>query len=62
VLHAGFNYTSDSHKSKFTRAGNQQLTEFCNPINILLNNCGKLVVVKKPENIPQLDELLLGRG
>ncbi|MDA8560436.1 L-2-hydroxyglutarate oxidase [Nitrospinae bacterium] len=59
VLHAGFYYTSDSLKAKFTRVGNQQLTEFCNSKNIPLNNCGKLVVAEKPEDIPQLDELLL---
>jgi (S)-2-hydroxyglutarate dehydrogenase len=60
VLHAGFYYTSDSLKAKFTRVGNQQLTEFCNPKNIPLNNCGKLVVAEKPEDIPQLDKLPLG--
>ena len=48
VLHAGFYYTSDSLKAKFTRVGNQQLTEFCNSKNIPLNNCGKLVVAEKP--------------
>jgi L-2-hydroxyglutarate oxidase LhgO len=60
VLHAGFYYTSDSLKATFTRLGNQQLTEFFNPKNIPLNNCGKLVVVKKPEDIPQLDERFWG--
>ena len=59
VLHAGFYYTFDSLKAKFTRVGNQQLTEFCNSKNIPLNNCGKLVVAEKHEDIPQLDELLL---
>jgi Predicted dehydrogenase len=29
VLHAGFYYTSDSLKAKFTRQGNQELKEFC---------------------------------
>jgi L-2-hydroxyglutarate oxidase len=59
VLHAGFYYTADSLKAKFTRQGNQQLTEYCKSNNIPLNNCGKLVVATKPEDIPQLDELLL---
>ena len=59
VLHAGFYYTSDNLKAKFTRVGNQQLTEFFNATSIPLNNCGKLVVVEKLEDIPQLDELLL---
>ena len=29
VLHAGFYYTADSLKAKFTKTGNHQLTEFC---------------------------------
>ena len=29
VLHAGFYYTADSFKAKFTQAGNQRLTEYC---------------------------------
>ena len=59
VLHAGFYYTADSLKARFTRLGNQQLTEYCKSHNIPLNNCGKLVVVEKPEYLSQLDELLL---
>ena len=62
VLHAGFYYTSDSLKAKFTRVGNQQLTEFFNAKSIPLNNCGKLVVAEKSEDIPQLDKLLLRGG
>ena len=59
VLHAGFYYTADSLKAKFTKTGNQQLTEFCKSNNIAVNNCGKLVVAENPEDLPQLDELLL---
>jgi len=59
VLHAGFYYTADSLKARFTRLGNQQLTEYCNSNNIPLKDCGKLVVATKPEDISQLDELLL---
>ncbi len=29
VLHAGFYYSSDSLKAKFTHTGNQRLTEYC---------------------------------
>jgi L-2-hydroxyglutarate oxidase len=29
VLHAGFYYTADSFKARFTREGNQRLTEYC---------------------------------
>ena len=37
VLHAGFYYTSDSFKARFTREGNQRLTEYCDEKNIKLN-------------------------
>lgn len=58
VLHAGFYYTSDSLKAKFTRLGNKALTEYCVKKNIPLNKCGKLVVVKNENELPLLDELL----
>ena len=58
VLHAGFYYTADSLKAIFTRLGNQQLTEYCKSKNIPINNCGKLEVTTKAEDIPQLEELL----
>ena len=29
VLHAGFYYTADSLKARFTKEGNQRLTEYC---------------------------------
>jgi L-2-hydroxyglutarate oxidase len=29
VLHAGFYYTADSLKAKFTRDGNRQMREYC---------------------------------
>lgn len=59
VLHAGFYYTADSLKARFTRLGNQQLTEYCKSNNIPMKDCGKLVVATKPEDISQLDELLV---
>src|SRR6185436_13604883 len=58
VLHAGFYYTPDSLKAKFTRLGNERLTEYCEQKRIPLNRCGKLVVAKDAADIPSLDELL----
>jgi L-2-hydroxyglutarate oxidase LhgO len=58
VIHAGFYYSADSLKAKFTRAGNQALTAYCESRTIPLNRCGKLVVAQGPEDLPQLDELL----
>ena len=58
VIHAGFYYSADSLKAKFTRAGNLALTAYCEGKNIPLNKCGKLVVAKDANDLPQLDELL----
>ena len=58
VLHAGFYYTADSLKAKFTRLGNQAMTAYCEKKNIPVNRCGKLVVAKDAADLPQMDELV----
>jgi L-2-hydroxyglutarate oxidase LhgO len=58
VLHAGFYYTADSLKAKFTRDGNAELTRYCEEHGIPLNRCGKLVVVRNEAEHASLDELL----
>jgi len=58
VLHAGFYYSPDSLKAKFTRLGNERLTAYCDEKQIPLNRCGKLVVAKVATDLPSLDELL----
>jgi (S)-2-hydroxyglutarate dehydrogenase len=57
VLHAGFYYSPDSLKAKFTKSGNEQLTAYCDEKRIPLNRCGKLVVAKDAGDLPSLDEL-----
>ena len=57
VLHAGFYYTRDSLKAKFTRDGNKQLTEYCLAKNLRINQCGKVVVAKDESELPALYEL-----
>jgi L-2-hydroxyglutarate oxidase len=57
VLHAGFYYTADSLKAKFTVAGNRALKEYCRQKDIPLNECGKLVVAQNEGELTQLDEL-----
>jgi (S)-2-hydroxyglutarate dehydrogenase len=57
VLHAGFYYSPDSLKAKFTKAGNEQLTSYCAERRIPINRCGKLVVAKDPDDLGSLDEL-----
>ena len=59
VLHAGFYYTSDSLKAKFTRDGNIAMTRYCKENNLPVRNCGKLVVAQNEKEIKVLDELLI---
>jgi len=58
VLHAGFYYSPDSLKAKFTRLGNKTLNEYCISKKIAINKCGKLVVAKNVNDHIVLDELL----
>jgi (S)-2-hydroxyglutarate dehydrogenase len=57
VLHAGFYYTADSLKAKFTRDGNKMMTEYCQTHNLPINNCGKLVVATNETELRGLEEL-----
>ena len=59
VLHAGFYYTADSLKARFTKEGNQRLTEYCKTKNLAIKKCGKLVVTKNESELVWLDELLI---
>lgn len=58
VLHAGFYYSPDSLKAKFTKLGNERMTAYCVQKGIPLNRCGKLVVAKDASDLPSLDELV----
>ena len=57
VLHAGFYYTADSLKAKFTVAGNRAHKEYCRRKNIPINECGKLVVAQNEAELKTLFEL-----
>lgn len=58
VLHAGFYYTADSLKARFTREGNRRLTEYCLEQGLRINRCGKLVVARDETELEGLAELL----
>jgi len=58
VLHAGFYYSADSLKARFTRDGNRELTAYCDERAIPINRCGKLVVAQNAADHPFMDELL----
>ncbi len=57
VLHAGFYYTADSLKAKFTKEGNRALQAFCRERGIAVNNCGKVVVATDAAQLDGLQEL-----
>lgn len=59
VLHAGFYYTADSLKARFTRDGNAAMTAYCQERGLRINRCGKLVVARHAADLVGLDELLL---
>ena len=58
VLHAGFYYSADSLKARFTRDGNAAMTAYCQERGLRINRCGKLVVARDAADLPGLDELL----
>ena len=57
VLHAGFYYSSDSLKAKFTRVGNKELREFCKQRGLRINECAKVVVATNESELEGLEEL-----
>jgi L-2-hydroxyglutarate oxidase LhgO len=57
VLHAGFYYTADSLKAKFTKEGNKELTDYCLKNNLKINRCKKVVVAKNEDELDSLFEL-----
>lgn len=57
VLHAGFYYSADSLKAKFTVDGNRMMKEFCKENKIFVNTTGKIVVAKNNDEIQGLYEL-----
>ncbi|OGR78581.1 MAG: FAD-dependent oxidoreductase [Elusimicrobia bacterium GWC2_64_44] len=57
VLHAGFYYTANSLKARFTRDGNAAMKAYCRENGLPLNECGKVVVAADESELPALYEL-----
>jgi len=57
VLHAGFYYTSNSLKARFTRDGNIALKKYCRDNHLAVNECGKVVVAADETELRALREL-----
>jgi L-2-hydroxyglutarate oxidase LhgO len=57
VLHAGFYYTADSLKARFTREGNTLMRKYCYENNLHINECKKVVIAQNEEELQSLFEL-----
>lgn len=57
VLHAGFYYSANSLKAKFTRDGNKALRTFCQEKKIKINECQKVVVAQSEAEVSGIIEL-----
>jgi len=58
VLHAGFYYSADSLKARFSRDGCAAWKAWCAARDLPVNACGKLVVARSEADLPALDDLL----
>lgn len=58
VLHAGFYYTADSLKARFSREGNARWQEYCKTHKLPLDRCGKVVVASNEQEFSSFEELL----
>jgi len=57
VLHAGFYYSADSLKAKFTVDGNKLMKQFCKDNDIYVNETKKIVVAKDEIELQGIYEL-----
>ncbi len=57
VLHAGFYYSADSLKARFTRDGNRLMTAYVKDRGLAINQCHKVVVASDLNEIEGVQEL-----
>lgn len=57
VLHAGFYYSEDSLKAKFTVEGNRRMKTFCAENNIPLSETKKVVIAQNEDEVDAIFEL-----
>lgn len=57
VLHAGFYYSADSLKAKFTVEGNRRMKQFCVEHNIIVRETQKVVIAQNENEIEGILEL-----
>lgn len=57
VMHSGIYYTPGSLKAENCRKGLKLLYDFCEEYEIPYDNCGKLIVATREDEIPRLEQL-----
>lgn len=57
VMHSGIYYTPGSLKAENCRKGLKLLYDFCEEYEIPYDNCGKLIVTAREDEIPRLEQL-----
>ncbi len=57
VLHAGFYYTAESLKARFSKEGAAAWSAYCDEKDLPIHRCGKLVVTRDESEHPSLEEL-----
>src|SRR6185312_10470535 len=57
VLHSGLYYKPGSEKAKLSVSGLQQMVVFCREYGIAHEQCGKIVVATKENELPRLENL-----
>lgn len=57
VIHSGIYYQPGGFKAKFARDGNRSMFDFCVEHDIPHENCGKVIVATKPEELPIMERL-----
>jgi len=57
VIHAGLSYTPGSLKARLCVDGARRLYALCDELGVPAERCGKLVVARRADELPRLDEL-----
>jgi len=57
VIHSGIYYKPGSFKAAFAKQGNESMLAFCREAGIDVEQCGKVIVATKEEELKQLDQL-----
>jgi len=58
VIHAGLNYRPGSKRAQFCMEGRELLRSWCEQLNVPVSICGKLIVARSEDEIPELESLV----